>query len=424
MQTHFDLIVIGGGQAGCSAALAAARQGVSVLLCEASGALGGAPNTCLVNPYMKYSTTVIEDGEKKRVELCTGIFKEIHEALEDDGIFGYTGKGTNFHEETMKVLFDRKMREAGVTVLFHAKLCGVAREGNLVTGVTFATVGGNLTFTADSYIDATGDAIAIELANSPYHVGREGDGLCQPMTLCFRLGNVDVDGYWKMRKEVDAVYKQFQAEGKIQNPREDVLAFKTRIPGVLHFNTTRIVKLDPTNPFDRSNAQMMAREQVVEMFHFLKNNFEPFKNADLLFTAAEIGARESRMIDARHVLTAEDLIAGTKFPDAIAAGNYDMDIHSPDGTGTSHHWFPEGFWYTIPYRSLLPRDLDNLAVAGRALGATHEAQAAVRIMPICSSMGEAAGMAAAIAKEDGVSIADIDTDKLRTRLLAVGAFIG
>jgi hypothetical protein len=101
-----------------------------------------------------------------------------------------------------------------------------------------------------------------------------------------------------------------------------------------------------------------------------------------------------------------------------------MDIHSPDGTGTSHHWFPEGFWYTIPYRSLLPRDLDNLAVAGRCLGATHEAQAAVRIMPICSSMGEAAGMAAAIAKEDGVKIADIDTDKLRARLLAVGAFVG
>ncbi|MBQ8174640.1 MAG: FAD-dependent oxidoreductase [Clostridia bacterium] len=421
---HFDLIVIGGGQAGCSAALSAARQGVSVLLCEASGALGGAANVALVNPYMKYATYVEANGEQKRVELCAGIFREIHEALENDEVYGYTGKGTSFHEETMKVIFDRKMQEAGVTVLFHAKLCGVEREGRLIKSVTFATVGGNLTFTADSYIDATGDAIAIDLAGSLYHVGREGDNLCQPMTLCFRLGNVDVELYDKTRGRIDPVYRKLQAEGKLKNPREDVLIFHTRIPGVLHFNTTRIVKLDPTNPFDRSRAEMMAREQVVEMFHFLRDNFEAFRNADLLFTAAEIGVRESRMIDARHILTAEDLIAGTKFPDAIAAGNYDMDIHSPDGTGTSHHWFPEGFWYTIPYRSLLPRDLDNMAVAGRSVGSTHEAQAAIRIMPICSCMGEAAGMAAAIAREDGVCIADVDTDKLRARLVAVGAFVG
>lgn len=421
---HFDLIVIGGGQAGCSAALAAARQGISVLLCEASGSLGGAATVALVNPYMKYATAVEEDGKMRRVELCGGIFREIHEALENDEIYGYTGKGTTFHEETMKMIYDRKMREAGVTVLFHAKLCGVEREGRLVTGVTFATVGGNLTFSADSYIDATGDAVAFTLAGSPCHVGRETDNLCQPMTLCFRLGNVDLDLYQKTKGEIDPLYKKMQAEGKIRNPREDVLIFPTRIPGVLHFNTTRIVKLDPTDPFDRSRAEMLAREQVVEMFHFLRENFEAFRHADLLFTASEIGVRESRMIDARHILCAEDLIAGTKFPDAIAAGNYDMDIHSPDGTGTSHHWFPEGFWYTIPYRSLLPRDLDNMAVAGRAVGATHEAQAAVRIMPICSCMGEAAGIAAAIAREDNVRIADVDTDKLRARLLAVGAFVG
>ena len=141
-------------------------------------------------------------------------------------------------------------------------------------------------------------------------------------------------------------------------------------------------------------------------------------------TAPEIGVRESRMIEARHVLTQEELKGAVKFDDAIAAGNYDIDIHSPDGSGTSHYYFPAGVYYTIPYRSLLPKDLDNLLVAGRCIGATHEAQASVRIMPICSCTGEAAGIAAAIAKEDGISVADADAQKIRARLREVGAFVG
>ena len=130
------------------------------------------------------------------------------------------------------------------------------------------------------------------------------------------------------------------------------------------------------------------------------------------------------MIEARHVLNQEELVAGTHFDDGIAAGNYDIDIHSPDGTGTSHYYFPAGVYYTIPYRCLLPRDLDNLVVAGRCIGATHEAQASIRIMPICICLGEAAGTAAALAKETGVAPADVDAGALRARLRANGAFVG
>ena len=155
---HFDLIVVGGGQAGCSAALAAARQGLSVLLAEASGALGGAAVNCLVNPYMRYYTSVTDEKGTRRLDLSAGIFREMHEALEADEIYGYSGKGMHFHEETMKVLLDRKMQQAGVTVLLHATLCGVERDGACLTSLDFATVGGRYTFAADSYIDATGDA--------------------------------------------------------------------------------------------------------------------------------------------------------------------------------------------------------------------------------------------------------------------------
>ena len=420
----FDLIVVGGGQAGCAAALAGARDGLSVLLVEAAGALGGSATNCLVNPFMPYSTTIEENGEKKDIALSDGLFTEIHDALNEDGLYSEARNWIAFNEESLKVILDRKMAEAGVRVLFHATLCGVRTEGRRLVSASFATVGGVLTFEAGTFIDATGDATLSVYAGVPCRLGRPADSLCQPMTLCFRVCNVDTEDFWKHHKEINDLYKKLQAEGKIKNPRENVLVFGTRIPGVLHFNTTRVVKHDPTDAFSVSEAEAIAREQVLEMVRFLKSNFDCCRNAYLVSTAASIGVRESRMIEARHVLDQDEIVAGTHFDDGIAAGNYDIDIHSPDGSGTSHYYFPAGVYYTIPYRSLLPKDFDNLVVAGRCIGATHEAQASIRIMPICICIGEAAGTAAALAKKAGVAAADVDTDALRARLREKGAFVG
>lgn len=421
---YFDLVVVGGGQAGCAAALAGARGGLSVLLIEAAGALGGSAVNCLVTPFMPFSTKVTENGEEKTLALSQGIFSELHAAYKEDGFYGEASDTCNINEESMKLILDRKMREAGVTVLFHATLCGVAKDGRRVKSVSVATVGGVLEFEADTFIDATGDATLAAYSGVAFRLGRPADSLCQPMTLCFRLCNLDTEAVWKAHGEIQKLYKKFQDEGKIKNPRENVLIFNTRIPGILHFNTTRIVKHNPTDAFSVSEAEAMAREQVLEMYRFLKDNFDGCRNAKLMMSAASIGVRESRMIEARHVLTQEELVAGTHFPDGIAAGNYDIDIHSPDGGGTSHYYFPPGVYYTIPYRCLLPREFDNLLVAGRSVGATHEAQASIRIMPICVCMGEAAGTAAAMAKEAGVAAADVDTDALRAKLSANGAFVG
>jgi hypothetical protein len=423
MKTHFDLIVIGGGFAGTAAAIAAARQGLSVLLAEREGALGGAAVNCLVNPFMPYYTHVEENGEKRRFFLSRGIFREIVKELVAIG--GAKEGEIQFGEEYLKIVLDRLCAEAGVDVLFHVDLCGVEVADGRIQSVSLVGKSGVMRFTATNYIDATGDADFAVMAGCPTRLGRAKDSLCQPMTLCFRLVNVDLDGLWNGEiQRLQKLYKEKQAAGEIKNPRENILVFALPAKNTLHLNTTRVVKLNPVDPFDVSKAEAIARGQMLEMFQFLKANSPAFRDADLFNSGISIGVRESRMIEARHVLTQEELVAGKHFPDGIAAGNYDIDIHSPDGGGTSHYYFPPGVYYTIPYRCLLPREFDNLLVAGRSVGATHEAQASIRIMPICVCMGEAAGTAAAMAKETGVAAADVDTDALRAKLSANGAFVG
>ena len=220
---------------------------------------------------------------------------------------------------------------------------------------------------------------------------------------------------------MNRLYDEFKESGKIKNPREDILAFVVPIDGIIHFNTTRIVKKCPTNAEDITMAEIEAREQAFELFEFLKENFDVFKNAQMLMTASEVGVRESRMIEGDYILTQEDLVSCRKFDDSIAVGNYDIDIHNPEGSGTSHYFFKPGEYYTIPYRCLIPKNTENLLVAGRCISSTHEAQASYRIMPICCTLGQAAGTAAAVAKESMCSVRDIDVSKVQNILKENGA---
>ena len=217
--------------------------------------------------------------------------------------------------------------------------------------------------------------------------------------------------------------KLARQEGKIKNPRENILTFSGICDSVLHINSTRIVGFDPTNPFEISKAEILGREQVYELFNFLKENSVACKNAVVVSIASEIGVRESRKLKGLHVLTAEELKSCTHFKDAIAYGNYEIDIHNPTGTGTYLHYFKEGETYTIPYRSLVPKEYTNLLVAGRCLSAEHEAHSAVRIMPICACMGQAAGTAIALAHQTNTNTHTVNTDMVRQKLKENGAYI-
>ncbi|MBR6739571.1 MAG: FAD-dependent oxidoreductase [Clostridia bacterium] len=412
----YDVAVIGGGFAGAAAAFAAAREGASVIIVDKSNCLGGAAVNALVHPFMRFSAKI--DG--KEVDLSAGLFTDILQGLAKSG----SADRHKFLEEELKFLLNDMAEEYGVDLLFHSYLFKTNVTNGRIDSVSLATRAGVIDLEADLFIDATGDAQLAYLAGCPTVLGRDPDRLCQPMTLCFRLGNVDVERFWKSRPELARAHAESLAAGELINPRENILVFKTPVPNVLHFNTTRVVKKDPTDPVDLTRAEIIARKQVREIYEFMKKHADGLENSFLMMTAPEIGVRESRMIVGEYLLTEKDCLATTKFEDAIAACNYAIDIHNPEGTGTSIYNFEEGTYYTIPYRCLIPKGVSNVLVAGRCISSDHGAQASYRIMPTVCSIGEAAGVAAGIAVKDGVSVREISVKKLQDTLKANNAFIG
>jgi hypothetical protein len=206
-------------------------------------------------------------------------------------------------------------------------------------------------------------------------------------------------------------------------PRDQVLFFETPTPGVVIVNTSRIVGLDPTDPFQLSRAESLGRKQCVQIFNFLRRHAVGFQNAIRMDTAAKIGVRESRHIEGRYTLTADDILTARAFPDCIALGGYPIDIHAAGDAATRTTHLEPSTKYQIPLRALEPAGIDNLVVVGRCISATHEAAAAFRVTPIGMAIGQGGGVAAAEAVLAGTSVAAVPFERIRARLLAQNAFL-
>lgn len=412
MEKMYDLIVVGGGFAGVTAAMEAARHGKSVLLVEKYNCLGGAAANALVIPFMNYWT---HDPETDEQQFMTGdLFLEIVKGLRELDALDEAGKV--FHEEQLKLVLNRMCIRYGVELLFNTTVISAEVENGQICSLQAWGKSRMMTLRAKFFIDATGDAELSAQAGCRYQVGREGDGLCQPMTLSFRVAGVDRPRYQAAKHNITPLYNEYQKKGLIKNLRENVLIFRTLHDDVLHFNTTRIVKCDPTDPVQVTRAEIEAREQVFEVFDMLKENIPGFEKAYVMSTGLQIGIRESRMVEGEYKLTVDELKALARFEDAIAVANYDIDIHNPEGAGTSHYYFGKGQWYEIPYRCLIPKDCVNLLVAGRCISSDHEAQASYRIMPYCAELGQAAGAAVALACDSDETLRTIDVKKLQETL--------
>ncbi len=214
-----------------------------------------------------------------------------------------------------------------------------------------------------------------------------------------------------------------RAAGDFTLPREDILFFEANAPGEVIVNTTRILGYDSDDPWSFSRAEIEGRRQTQEVERFLKHYIPGFENAVLVCTGPEIGVRSSRQIKGLYTLTGMDIHTRKAFADTIAHTGYPVDIHSPDGEGTAHVKPEWGTFCNIPYRCLVTDRISNLVTVGRCISVDFEAQAAVRTTPTMGAVGQAGGIAAALAAAERASAAAVDVGSLHRTLKAQGAYL-
>ena len=443
----FDTIVVGGGNAGCAAAIASARRGARTLLIERYGFLGGTATAAMVGPWMTFHS-----GESR---IVGGIAQEIVERLKAMGgspghrpdSSDYVATITPFDPELHKTLLVEMMAEAGVTLLLHAWFLAAICEGERVLGVRVATIGGELEFFATTTIDATADALVAHSAGAATHRGDER-GRVQPASLMLRVGPVDGEAlaaYLRARPDqvrsslpvadlrpenLSAIaglwelWNLARERGDVTIPRDIVSLFASPYPDEMTVNMSRVLDVDPLDAFDLTRAEIEGRRQALELIRFFNNYVPGFKRARILASGAQVGIRESRRIVGRYTLTRDDVLAARRFPDAVARSAYPIDIHDPSGAGTTTHRLAPGGAYEIPFRCLVPERTEGLLVAGRCISTTHEALASARLTPTVMTLGQAAGTAAAIAKNGARPVGDIDISALRAALQNDGVDLG
>ncbi|GJM69857.1 hypothetical protein HMSSN036_20730 [Paenibacillus macerans] len=441
-----DVVVTGAGPAGIAAAIAAGRQGASVILIERYGFVGGMSTAAGVYPWMTFHT---QRGER----VIGGIAQEIVERLMERGgspghlrdTVGFVHTLTPYHPEIYKVLAVDMLREAGVKLVSHSFVDEVEREGEYIRSVTLTGKSGRIKVSGAMFVDASGDADVAYLAGAPTLQGREGDGLAQPMTMKFRMRGVDVEAIRKAMLDdrenfyhktpfaelemgripltgVSGFYKEWKAAGVPIN-RDQVLFFIGPEKDEVLINCTRVQGLSATDVEELTLAEEEGRKQVLMMAEFLKARVPGFAEASISSVAPQIGIRESRRIDGLYRLTMEDVVAGRQFEDGIAKSGYPVDLHDPSGKGVMAATIENDGSYSIPYRCLVAQGPVNLLAAGRCISTTHEALATTRLTPSCMATGEAAGTAAALACKAGITAAEVDAALLRELLQARGAIV-
>ena len=214
------------------------------------------------------------------------------------------------------------------------------------------------------------------------------------------------------------------AEKVFPHKDHNIWAGTVRENELTYVNTVRVSGKNGADAWQLSQAEIEGRKQIKKVFRFLTKYVPGMEKAHITSIANGIGVRETRRIEGEYILNKEDILQGKKFEDGIAKNGYCIDIHDPKGNGWGVSFIQsKDQCYDIPYRCLVPKEIDGLLVAGRCISATTEAQASIRIMPSCMAQGEAAGIAAAIAAEKTVAPRDIDTSYLRKKLEEKGAII-
>lgn len=430
---EWDVIVVGGGPSGCTAAASAAREGAKVLLIEGTGTLGGMGTSALVPMWCPI-------WDKQKV-----VYKGLAEKVVNATKAGMPHVAGNMMEwipidaERLKRIYDDLVTEAGAEVLFNTFFCGVEAGGDgVVTGIVAANKSGLGAYRAKVYVDGSGDADLAAWAGADFEKG-DASGELQPATLCFILGNVD-DYAYRHGLELHPGNKQspiykIVACGKYPHIKDTHIVTCAVGPGTVGLNAGHVWDVDNTDPRTVSKALMEGRKLAAEMRDALAEHYPgPFANAHLVATGALLGVRETRRIIGDYYLTVEDYEARRGFPDEVCRNSYFIDVHtakkeieaSKQGLDEFHarcRYYGPGESHGIPYRCFTPKKLRNVLVAGRSISTDRLVQGSTRIMPLCLVMGEVAGTAAAMAGRTAAGdVHKIDVTRLRQRLREAGCY--
>lgn len=417
MSDDVSVLVVGAGSAGSTAAVAAARTGADTLLVDRLGFLGGTSTAVLDTFYAFYTP-----GEAPQ-KVVAGIPDEVVARLTERGMaferpntYG-AGTGITYDPESLKRVWEELVTQAGVRILLHAFALGAEVEDGRVTAVDVATKGGIRRIRPRVVVDASGDADICALAAAPYEA--PGDNV-QSLSTVFRVANVDVARAESVPKEeLWRLMREARDSGRYALTRIEGSVHRTPHEGVMMALMTRVRNVDATDADALTAAELEGRRQAHEYFRFLRENVPGYERAVLVSTSPAIGVRESRRIIGEHVLTAEEILAATRFHDQVARCGAPIEEHHA-GDDTRWVYLAPGATYGIPFRALQPQGVENVLVAGRCFSATHDAHASARSMGTCMAMGQAAGTAAALSGEPK----RLDPRRLRERLRADGADVG
>ncbi len=416
----YDIIVAGAGPAGFAAAITAGRLGVRTLLLEQTHAVGGIATSGLMSHWTGATSGPLYQEILRR---------ESQPGPEET----YPGPHI-INPEKLKLILLEMLQEAGVDLLLYTGVSAPLLEGRQVVGVVTENKNGRQAWRAKCVIDATGDGDVAARAGAPYQKGRESDGGMQPVTLMFKVAGVDYGravfpGSFETNFEIPGGRIQDLGRAALPHPAGHVLLYPSSLPGIVTVNMTNQTGIDGTRAEDLTRAELACRRQIEQIVPFLRAKIPGYEHCFLVSAASLMGVRETRHFTCDYTLTAEDIVEARLFDDWIATQcSFNFDIHNVSGAGldkdgAQKHFRAKGK-YTIPYRTLVPRGVDGLLLAGRCISGTHKAHSSFRVMPICVNIGQGAATAAVTAIRDGVSLREVDIAKVQQSLGAQGVTVG
>jgi hypothetical protein len=422
-----DVLVVGAGSAGCCAAIAAGRAGAKTMLVERYGFAGGS-STGVLDTFYGFFTP----GPEPR-KVAGGIPDEVVDALHRAGAmylrpntYG-AGTGVTYSPEVLKVVWDDLLAGANVDVLLHTLLIDVETDSqNRIAAVVVATRGGLYRIRAKRYIDASGDADLCHHAGIAYETAGDIDP-AQTLTTTFKLANVDYDAFLaaggkKMLAEKMAVVdlKQYPL------PRRKGSFHAMAIPGCSSTVAARVADVNPLDSRDLTRAEIVGRSQAFVYERFVRDHVPGYEKSRIVGLSTQIGIRETRRVYGEYRLTRDDCMSVREFDDVVLLCGAPIEDHRQGKNGedeTDWAYIPGNRAYHVPYRTLVAKGRDDVWVVGRCFSATHDAHASCRSMAQTMSMGQVAGLAAAMSLQNNHGARDLEVKQLQDRLRTLGAVL-